>query len=105
MKTIKSSGTVKIEKDPKDFGHKMKLNRAVLKTRVKSNLMAIVQKDKQYVNILTNTCSPQLGDSFCNEHVKAVKPAIIQESNRHLRNVDKSYHMTNSYSITRQTWK
>jgi len=83
----------------------MKLNRGVLKTKVKCNLIAKVQKDKQYVNILTNMRSPQLEDSFCDEHMKAVKPAIIQESNRHLRYVDKSYHMTNSYSIIRQTWK
>jgi hypothetical protein len=68
----------------------MKLNRGVLKTKMKSKLIAIVQKDKQYVNILTNTCSPQLEGSFCDEHVKAVKPAVIQESNRHLRYVDKS---------------
>jgi len=92
-------------RDAKDFGHKMKLNRGVLKTKAKSNLTAIVRKDKQYVNMLTNMHSPQLQGSFCDEHVKAVKPAAIQESNRQLRYVDKTYHMTNSYSITRHTWK
>jgi hypothetical protein len=46
-----------------------------------------------------------LEGSFCDEHGKAMKPAIIQDYNRHMGYVDNSAHMTNSYSISRQTWK
>jgi hypothetical protein len=39
---------------PKNFGHKMKLKRVYLKTKVKGNLTVIEWKDKQNLNILMN---------------------------------------------------
>ena len=49
--------------------------------------------------------SPPLEGNFCDEHGNAMKPAIIQDYNRHTEYVDKSDLMTNSYSICRRTWK
>ena len=89
-KTINSCGTVKQNRKgmPKNFGHKMKLKRNVLKTKVKSNLTAIVQKDKQNVNILMNIHSPPLEGSFSDKHGKAVKLATLQDYNRHMGYVE-----------------
>ena len=67
---------------------------------MKSNLTAIVWKDKRNVNILTNMHSPPLEDNFCNEHGKAVKLAIIQDYYRHMGYVDKYDHMMNSYAFS-----
>jgi hypothetical protein len=55
------------------------------------------------VNILTNMHSSPLECNFCDQHGKAMKPVIIQDYNRHIRYVDKSERMTNSYSISKRT--
>jgi hypothetical protein len=73
--------------------------------KVKGDLTAIVWNVEQNVHVLTNMHSPPLEGSFCDEHGKAMKPDIIQDYNRHMGYVDKSDHMTNSYSGSRQTWK
>ena len=81
------------------------MKRGDLMTKVKGNLTVIVWKDIRYVNVLMNThCSPLEGN-LCNEYGKAMKLAIIHYCNRHMGYVDKSAHMTNSYSFSRQTWK
>jgi len=82
-------------------GHKTKMKSGDLKTKVKGNLTATVWKDKQNVNILTNLHSPLLEDNFCDEHGKAMKPAIIQNCNRYTGYVAKSDCIMNSYSISR----
>jgi hypothetical protein len=46
------------------------------KTKVRSNLTAILWKDTQNVNKLMNMHSPSLEGNFCNEHGKAVNLAI-----------------------------
>jgi len=51
------------------------------KTKMRSNLTAIVWKDTCSVNILMNMHS--LEGNFCNEHVKAVKLATVQDCKRH----------------------
>ena len=83
-KTINCYGTVISNRKgmPKNFGHKMTLKRGDLNTEVKGNLTAIVWKDKQNVNVLTNMRSPPMKGNFCDEHGKAVKLAIIQDCNR-----------------------
>jgi hypothetical protein len=43
--------------------------------------------------------------SFCDEYVNAVKPAVVQDYNRHMGYIDKSDHTTNSYFIDRCMWK
>jgi hypothetical protein len=89
----------------KNSGHKMNMKRGDLKTKVKGDLTSIVWKVEQNVRILTNMHSPPLEGNFCDEHGKTMKLAIIQDYNRHMGYVDKSDHMTYSYSSSRRTWK
>jgi hypothetical protein len=90
---------------PRDFGTKLRLKRGDLKTRVTGDLISIAWKDKRNVNMLTDIhCSPAEGN-FCDEHGNALKPAILQDYNRNMGYIDKSDRMTNSYSISRRTWK
>jgi len=81
----------------------MNLKPSNTRTKVRGNLTATVRKDKHTVNILANKHSPQLQNNFCDEHGKAEKQAILQDYNRHMRYVDMSDHMTNTYSLSRQT--
>ena len=60
-----------------------------------------MRKEKQNVDILTNMHSPPSEGNFCDEQGKAVKPAIVQDYNRHMGYLNKSDHMTNSYSVSR----
>jgi len=48
---------------------------------------------------------PPAQGNFCEKHGNALKPAIMQDYNRHTEDVDRSDHMTNSYSISRWTLK
>jgi hypothetical protein len=101
--TINCCGTVRPNRKgmPKNFGHTMKMKRSDVKTKVKGNLTATVWKDKRIVNKLKNLYSPPMEDNFCDEHGKAMKPAIIQDCNRHMGYVDKSDCIMKSYSISR----
>lgn len=105
--TINYCGTVRPNRTglSKNFGHKMKMKRHVLETKLKGNLRAIVWKDKQNVNVLTIIHSTPMKGSFCDEYVKAMQLARIPDYTRNRGYVDKSDHMTNSYSISRWTWK
>jgi hypothetical protein len=50
--------TDKIKKNPNNFGQKMKLKGGGIKNNVSSNLMDIVWKDTQNINIVTNMHAP-----------------------------------------------
>jgi len=49
--------------------------------------------------------SPSLAGNCCDEHGKAVKPAVTQYYNRHMGYVGKSGCITNSSSTSQRTWK
>jgi hypothetical protein len=83
----------------------MKLTWGDVRTRVRGNLTAMIWKDKRHVNMLTNMHHPPAEGTFCDEHGNALKPVIIQDYNQHMGYVDKSDCMTNTSSISRQTWK
>ena len=89
----------------KNSGHKMIMKRGDLKTKVKGDLTAIVWKVEQNVRILANLHSLPSEGNFYDERGKAVKPALIQDYNRHMGYADKFDHMMNSYSSSRWTWK
>jgi hypothetical protein len=76
-----------------------------LNIKLKGNSATIVWKDKWKVNILTNIHSLSLEGNFYDEHGKAVKLTIIPDYNRRIGYVDKLDCMTNSYSVSRWTWK
>jgi hypothetical protein len=48
---------------------------------------------------------PPAESNFCDEHGNALKPAIIQDYNGHMRYIDKSDHMMNTYSTSKWTRK
>jgi hypothetical protein len=106
-KAINCCGTVRPNQKgmPTAFGRKLKLKQSDIKTRVKGDLRAVVWKDKQNVNILTDMHHHPAEGNFCDEYGNALKPAIVQDYNRHMGYVDKSDRMTNSYSISRHTRK
>ena len=56
------------------------------------------------LDIPMKTHSPPLEGNFCEEQGNTVKPAIVQDYNRHMEYVDKSECMKNSYPIGRWTW-
>jgi len=106
-KAMKRCGTIRPNRKgmPKNFGHKVNMKRGDLNIKVKGNMTTRVWKDKQKVNTLTNIHSLSLEGNFYDEHGKAMKPAMIQNYNRHMRYVDKSDCVINTYSISRWTWK
>jgi hypothetical protein len=107
MKAINCCGTVRPNQKgiTSDFGRKLRLKQGDIKTRVKGDLTTTVWKDKRNVKMLTNMHRPPVEGNFCNEYGNAMKPATVQDYNRHMGYVDKSDHMTNSYSISRCMWK
>jgi hypothetical protein len=93
-KAINCCGTVRpnLKRMPYDFGKKPKLKRG--------DLIAILWKEKRNVNMLRNMRCPPAEGNFCDEYGKVLKPAIVQDYNRHMGCIDK-----NSYSISKCTWK
>jgi hypothetical protein len=61
--------------------------------------LPIVWEDNRNVNMLTNMHRPISEGNFCNEHRNALKPVIVQDCNRHMRYVEESDRMTNTYCI------
>jgi hypothetical protein len=62
--------------------------------------------ERQMKRKLVKKHHPSAEGNFCgDEHGNVLKPAIVQDYNRHMGYVDKSDGMTNSYSISRCTWK
>jgi hypothetical protein len=100
---IKSWGTIQ-KGMQQDFGKKLKLKWGDIKTRVKGNLTSIVWKDKRDVNKLMNMPHPPAEGNFCDEHGNALKPATVQDYNRHTGYVDSSDCLT-VILLGGQTWK
>jgi hypothetical protein len=65
-----------------DFRKNLKLKQGDIKTRVRGNLTTMIWKDKSDVNMLTNMHHPPAEGNFYDKHGSALKPVIIQESNR-----------------------
>jgi hypothetical protein len=55
--------------------------------------------------MLTNMHTPPAEGNFCDKHENAIKPVTVGHYNRHMGYADKSDRMSNSYSISCQTWK
>jgi hypothetical protein len=50
--------------------------------------------------MLKNIHEPPAEFHFCDEGGKTLKPAIVEDYNRHMGYINKSDRMANSYSIT-----
>jgi hypothetical protein len=106
-KAINCYGTVRPNQKgmPSDFGMKLRLKWGDVKNRVKGDLTDVVWEDKRNVNIFTNMHRPPAEGNFCDQYGNTLKPAIVQDYNGHMGHIDKSDHMTNSYFISRCTWR
>jgi hypothetical protein len=107
-KKISSCGTVRPNRKglPEDLrSNRLGLKRGDIRVRVRGDMTASVWKDKRDVHMLTNMHNPPAEGNFCDDHGNAIKPAIVEDYNKHMGYVDKSDRMANSYSISRRTWK
>jgi hypothetical protein len=78
-KTINCCGTIskKIQGMLKNFRQKIKLKRGDIKTTVRENLTASVERQK--TGIVTNMHSPPAEGSFCDENGKSMSAAIVKK--------------------------
>jgi hypothetical protein len=91
---------------PDNFRSKeLKLKRGDVRVRTSGDMTAVVWKDKYNVHMLTNMHDPPAEGNFCDESGNALKPEIVEHYNQHMRYVNKSDRMANSYSISHRTWK
>jgi len=91
---------------PHDFGPKqMKLKRGDVRVRTTGALTALVWKDRQKVYMLTNMDPPPAEENFCDNSNCPMKPHIVERYNWHMGYINNSDHMTNSYSMSRSTFK
>jgi hypothetical protein len=102
-KTINCCGTVKIKRTSNRSLEKDKLKWGDIKPMVKCNLTATIWKEKRDINKLTNMHHPPAEGNFGDVHGNIIKPVTIQDYNKHMGHVDRNYHMTKSYSISRWT--
>jgi hypothetical protein len=62
-------------------------------------------KDNRNVNMLANMRHSPAEGNFHDENGNTLKPAIVQEYNRHIVHADKSDCMLKTYSVSRQRYK
>jgi len=67
--------------------------------------MILLPPNRQEVYKLTNTDPPPAEGNFCDDTKRPVKPHIVERYNRHMGYVDSSDRTTNTYSISRRTFK
>jgi hypothetical protein len=88
---------------PQDLALKTtKLKRGDFCIRTRADLMAILWQDKREICTLMNIHDVPVEGNFCSEGGKAI---TVIDYNHHMRYVDKSDRMANSYSISRRTFK
>jgi len=107
-KQIYCCGTVRPNRKgmPQDLRLKTtKLKRRDICVRTRADLTAMLWRDKRDVCMLTNIHSAPAEGNFCTEGGKAIKPQIVMDYNHHMGYVDKGDRKTNSYSISRRTFK
>jgi hypothetical protein len=105
---INSCGTVQPNRRdmPRDFAPtNLKLKRGDVRVRTRRRLTALVWKDRRQVYMPTNMDPPPAEEHFCDDRNCPVKANIMEQHNRHMGYVDKSDRMTNSYSMSRHTFK
>jgi hypothetical protein len=74
---------------PKDLKPKtLRLKLCDIPVRIRGHLTAVVWKDKRDVCLLTYIYDPPTDGNNRNEHGNAIKPAIVEDYNRHMGLVD-----------------
>jgi hypothetical protein len=82
----------------RDFRNELKMRQDDIKTRVRDDLTAIVQKNKWNLNMLTNMYCHLAEDNFCD---KCCETSHSTRLYQHMEYVDKSDRMTNTPSAER----
>jgi hypothetical protein len=91
---------------PDDFRSKTQaLKQEDVRIRTSDDIRAITWKDKRNMHKLKNIYDPAAECNFCYERGNALKPATMEDYNRHRGYIDKSDRMANSSSISYHTWK
>jgi hypothetical protein len=72
---------------------------------VRGNITAMAQKDEQNLNIIMNVHPLAVVGNLCDDHGNTLKLDRTQDYKRNMGHVKKSHRMTNSYSISRGTFK
>jgi hypothetical protein len=72
------------------LGKKLKMKWGDMQNTVSGDLTAMVWKDEQSANMLTNMHHFPAEGNICDEHGNAMKPATVQHYNRYMRYMDKS---------------
>ena len=61
------------------------------------NLTLVTWRDIRDIYLLSNMQNATAEGNFCDDHGNAVKPAIVEDYNKHMGYVDKSDRMANSF--------
>jgi len=104
QKKIFCCGTVRLHRKgmPKDLKPKtLRLKRGDIQVRTRSDLTAVVWKDKRDVCLLINIHVPPREGNYRDERGNAIKPATVADYNRHMGHVDNLDRLANSYTASR----
>ena len=83
----------------------MRMKRGDTRVWTRDDLTAMVWRDKREVCLLTNIHDQPRDGNYRDEHVKAIKPAILVDYNHHMRHFDNVDRMGNSYTANSRTWQ
>jgi len=72
-----------------------------IQVRTRGDLTAVAWKDKREMCLLTNIHDPPREGNYRDEHVNAIKRAIVADYNRHMGHIDNSDRLANSYIASR----
>jgi hypothetical protein len=64
-------------------GKTLKLKEGNIRVRTRSDMTAVVWKDKRDMHTLTNIHDPPEDGNFCEESGNTLKPAIMKDNNQH----------------------
>jgi hypothetical protein len=69
---------------PAELGHKLKLKRDDIRTKVRDDLTALLWKGKRDVLMLTNMHPALKEGNYCDKYGNAIRPKIIEDYNQHM---------------------
>lgn len=93
---------------PKDLHptSNMKLKRGDIVTRVKDKLCVVRWKNiGEDLYLLTNMHSPPVEGNFVDASGNPIKPQVLEDFNKQMGLLNKSYGVVNNYGIARKRWK
>lgn len=75
---------------PRDLGWKnLRLKWRDIQVRTRGELTALIWKNKRDIHMLTNVHDARADSNFCDDNGNALKPATVEDYNRHMGYVDR----------------